>query len=215
MFEDIYKKIVNKPLMLVFDQYFNIQFYVKLNKDNSVVISDSFIKDYDKIYIKCRKLSTQNWEIISQQQNSQIREKLLLMFSLFQTNFLPIEFDQNNFVKLQTINKFLSINFKIIKKIIYKINQFYDDKRDSKYQSNLTLQFRRLYNSEKGIILRYKQISQYLHYCNFWQKLGLNYFQVKQLPHDVYRNFVMMMNIETQVKNAEIQKANKKLNSRR
>lgn len=214
-FNDLYQKIVNKPLTLIFDQYFQFQFYVKTNSDGFISIYDNKNKNADKLQIRCRKLSTQNWDIISQQQQNDIKQRLLLMFSLVQTNFIDVNFDQNGFVTYETLNQLTSLNVGIVKKIIHKIQQFYDDKKDSKYRSNIALQFKKLYNSDKGIVLKHKQISQYLSYCNFWQKLGLNYFQVRQLPHDVYKQLVMMMNIETQVKNAEIQKMNNKLKSRR
>lgn len=214
-FNELYQKIVNKPLTLVFNEYFTFQFYVQKNKDDSISIYDNFVKNSDKLQVRCRKLSTQNWDIVSQQQDSKIKQKLMLMFSIVETNFLKINFDQNGFVTIQSLNQLMTLNVGIVKKIIHKIYQFYNDDKDSKYRSSLTSQFKRLYSSDKGIVLKHKQIGQYLSYCGFWEKLGLNYFQVRQLPHDVYRQFVMLMNIQTQVKNSEIQKMNNKLKSRR
>ena len=214
-FDVLYSKIVNKPLTLVFNQFFSFSFYLIKNNDNSVQIFNDSVKNADKLQIRCRKLSTQNWDIVAQQENDETKEKLLLMFSLVQTNFLDIRFDENGFVTLETINQLLTLNVSIVKTIVRRIQCFYDDQKDAKYRSSIVSQFKRLYSSDKGIVLKHKQIGQYLNYCGFWQKLGLNYFQVRQLPHDVYKQFVMMMNIQAQVKNAEMQKLNNKMKSRR
>ena len=213
-FDKLYFKIVNKPLTLIFNQYFSFEFYVQKKGQCSINIFDVQQKNCDKLYVKCRKLSTQNWDIVADQQSNETKEKLLLMFSLVQTNFVDVKFDENGFVTLDTINQLLTLNFRIIKKIIKKIQNFYDEKQDAQYRSSITSQFKRLYSSDKGVKLKHKQIGQYLNYCGFWQKLGLNYFQVRQLPHDVYKQFVMMMNIQLQVKNAEIQKINNRIKHR-
>lgn len=215
MFKQLYSKVVNKPLTLIFNEYFQFSFYVKKNKNGSISIYDNYTKNTDKLQVRCRKLSTQNWDLISEQKQQLSKQKLLLLFSVVQTNFMNITFDQNRYVTLQCLDELLSINVGIVKKIIHKIEQFYQDKHQPKYRSNLSLQFKRLYNSDKGITLKYKQIGQYLNYCAFWQKLGLNYFDIQQLPHQVYKQLVMMMNIQTQVKNAQMQKLNNKLKSGR
>ena len=209
MFEELYQKIINKPV-IHFDQFYDIQFYTKLC-DNVITISDQKQKDFDCIQIKCRKLGKENWDMIFSQPNNDIREKLLLIFSIVKTNFMNIEIVQEC-MSLNSLNKLLKLNSVFVKYIIKKINEYITNIsfNDQNYRNKLLYQFRRLYHSEKGIILKYKQIGQYLHLCSFYDKLGLNYFDLQKLPYDTYRQLLMMMGIQTEVKNEQIREMNKK-----
>lgn len=213
-FKLLYKKIVNKPLMHHFDEYFDINFFVFKNEEkNTIEIKDNNDKNYDQFIIKCRKLSIENWDLINDQEDTNNRQHLMLMFSIVETNFMQITFDKYGFMNENILDDLLKLHVGIIKYIVKKINEFYNNGKDINYRKKLTAQFKRLYTSNQGVKLQYNQISDFLTYCNFWQKLGLNYFQVKQLPYDVYQTFSMLMSIEIQVKNAEMKKLTQ--NSRR
>lgn len=210
-FNQLYEKINNKSLV-VFEDYFNVQFYLNY-QDGFIQISQSQQKNFDYINIKCRKLTKQNWDTIKQQEDEFCRQKLLLVFSIVQTNFLQLKLTKNC-LQLQSLNKLLKLHPKILKFIIEKI---YDQSKyviTNQYRNKILMQFDKLYNSEKGIVLKHKQISNYLHLCAFYQKLGLNYFDLKKLPYDLYQQLSMMIGIQTQIKNRELQKINKKGKSR-
>lgn len=215
-FEEIYKDIINTPLLHHFNEYFDIEFFVFKNQESKKIkISDKEIKNSQKIHVKCRKLSIDNWDRFNEQQDLMNREKLLLMFSVVETNFMEINFDMYGFMTIQALNNLLTIHVSIVKQIVKKINKFYNQGKDPQHRKKLTAQFKRLYTSDKAIKLNYTEISDFLHYCNFWEKLGLNYFQVKQLPYDVYQSFLTLMSIEIQVKNAQMKKLTEKNRRRR
>lgn len=207
-FDSLYRKIINKPF-IKFDDFYYVQFYANM-KNDLVTISDKKEKGFDFFQIKCRKLSKENWDTIYCEQDNQVKQKLLLMFSIVETNFLSLTFE-DGCISLQSLKKILSLNVAIVKAIIYKINNYYkENQEDEGHRQKLLFEFRRLYNSDKGIVLKYKQIGQYLHLCSFYEKLGLNYFDLQKLPYDVYKQLLMMIGIETEIKNQQIRQINKK-----
>lgn len=213
-FNDLYKKIINKTLIVSFDQYFDFQFYVNMDENRELKIRATEFKGADRLQIKCRKLSLDHWQYISKNKENEIQQKLLLMFSIVETNFIKLQFDHKGFLLQKSLQQLLNIDCRIINYIIKKINKFYYNKDQQKYRAQVLTQFQKLYASEKGIVLKHKQISQYLQYCNFWEKLGLNYYDVKTLPYDVYKTLVMMLGVQSQVKNAQLRKLNAKTKRR-
>jgi len=210
--ENLYEKVINSNI-INFDEYFYINFYVTYGED-LLYISDNKKNNYDEILIKCRKLSYDNWLFLSSMDDLQDRENMLLIFSLVESNICEINLD-NNIISFQSLKNFLMLNNNIIKYVVDKINEQYHDEKEEYYKYELSKDFTRLYNSEKGVILEHKEISNYLILNAFWEKLGLNYFDIKKLPYDVYKQLSLMMSIETEVKNNSIResvKANKAKN---
>lgn len=208
----LYEKVVNSNI-INFDEYFYINFFVTYS-EGLLYISNENKNNYDEIHIKCRKLSYDNWSFLSSINNLQDRENMLLIFSLVEANICEINME-NNIISFKSLKDFLMLNNNIIKYIIDKINEQYYSEKEEYYKYELAKDFTRLYNSEKGVILEHKEISDYLVLSAFWEKLGLNYFDIKKLPYDVYKQLNLMMNIETEVKNNSIResvKANKTKN---
>lgn len=205
-FNSLYAKIINKT-SIVFDDFYYVKFYANMI-DSVVYIADQYTKDFDFIFIKCRKLSKENWDFIYQQQEQLDRQKLLLMFSVVELNFLQIEFN-NDYLTLESLNKILRLHPILLKHIVMLISKQAKIKYETP-RENLLAEFKRLYNSQRGIVLKYKQIGQYLHLCSFYEKLGLNYFDLKKMPYETYQNLLTLIGIQTEIKNDQIRSLNQK-----
>lgn len=195
--ESIYNKAINSNIIF-FDEYFYVEFYLKY--EDTLLISDCEYIDYDKVTFKCRKLSYDVWSFLSQIEDLQDKEKMLLIFSLIKSNICNFEVE-NNIITYESIKNFLRLNGNIIKYLINKINDQYFDENNNSYRHEISKDFSRLYHSDKGVILEHKEIGDYLMLQAFWEKLGLNYFEVKKLPYDIYKQLSLMIGVETEVKN--------------
>lgn len=205
-FNALYTKVINKT-SIVFDDFYYIKFYVNI-VDSIISISDQYVKDYDYICIKCRKISRQDWNFIYDQQEEINRQKLLMAFSIVDMNFLALQFE-NSYLTVDSIDKIFKLHPILLNHIVVLINQ-YSINRDVTPRDSLLAQFKRLYNSERGIVLKYKQIGEYLHLCSFWEKLGLNYFDLQKLPYETYENLLTLIGIQTEIKNDQIRSLNQK-----
>lgn len=216
--EKIYEKAINSNIIF-FDEYFYVDFYIHY-KDNLLDIKDECSTGYDYVIFKCRKLSYDIWLFLNQIEDFIEKEKTLLVFSLIESNICEIKLDKN-IISPESIKYFFKLNSNIVKYVLDKINNQYFSKKDEYYRYELSKDFSRLYNSEKGVILEHKEISDYLTLTAFWEKLGLNYFDIRKLPLDVYKQLSLMMSIETETKNTAIRdsaknnKNNNKGNNRR
>lgn len=202
----LYEKVLNSN-MIQFDEFFCFKFYINYEFDTLSI--DDNNNNGDEIFVKCRKLSYDNWCFLSNIEDLYEKEIMLLIFSLFETNICNIVLD-NNIISIDSIKSFLKLNSNIIKYITEKINKFYCDEKEEYYRYEISKDFTRLYNSEKGIILEHKEVGDYLTLTAFWEKLGLNYFDLKKLPYDLYKKLSLMMSLETEAKNNLIRDASNK-----
>lgn len=70
----------------------------------------------------------------------------------------------------------------------------------------------------KGVANPHSAISMYCNLSSFWEKFGLNYFEMQRLPHDIFIQLKTVLGNENTIKSREIDNANKqtnKANSRR
>ena len=137
------------------------------------------------------------WDLI-QQQDKQHRNKLLLVFSFIDSNCIDFAF-QHGFLRYDSLQQFLKLNPIIINFVLNEIQSKYKDYNQD-YRRNIAIQFNNLYNSKKGVVLKNKQIINYLTYSRFWEKLGLNYFDIKKLPYDVYNQLNLVIGVENEIK---------------
>lgn len=199
IYDDIYNSNIIK-----FEQFFYIRFFLKL-QDNQLFIYNEKQKNSDEICIKCRKLSCDNWQHIKEKDDAIDRTYTLLLLSLQDSNICELQ-KNNHIVSLQSFKKFMTLNPNIIRYIVDKINENYQQTKQQNYRYGLLKDFHRLYDSDKGVILQHKQISDYLMLTSFWEKLGLNYFDIKQLPFQLYKQLQLIMSVEMQVKNQHLKK---------
>lgn len=202
----IYEKVINSNI-IIFDEFFYIEFFLRFNGD-LLEISDKKMNGYDNAFFKCRKLSYDIWLFLNQIDDLQDKEKMLLIFSLIESNICHMELNKN-IITLESIINFLNLNTNIIKYVVEKINEQYFEQKEEYYKYELSKDFNRLYHSEKGVVLEHKEISDYLTLTAFWEKLGLNYFDIRKLPYDIYKQLSLMMSIETEVKNTVLRESTK------
>lgn len=208
-FKQLYDIIVNEQQALIqnnYVQYFDLSFFVILQSNGQIVVSKQFIKNSDQFKIKCQKINVDIWNLI-QQQDKQHRNKLLFMFSLIDSNFIDFKFNFG-FLSYQSLQILLNLNSIIVNFILNEIQDKYVV-YDRQYRNKLAQEFNRFYRSDKGMVLKNKEIIDYLTYSRFWEKLGLNYFDVKKLPYDIYNQFNLVIGIENQTKINQLSRLNK------
>lgn len=202
----LYERVLNSNV-IQFDEFFCFKFYVNYKSDILFINDEENIGD--EIFVKCRKLSYDSWCFLGNIEDLYEKEIMLLIFSLYETNICDI-YLKNNIISIESLKSFLNLNSNIIKHITEKINRFYYDEKEEYYKYEISKDFTRLYNSEKGIILEHKEVGDYLSLTAFWEKLGLNYFDLKKLPYDLYKKLSLMMSLETEAKNNMIRDASNK-----
>lgn len=210
--QKIYEHISNMSFIR-FNQFFDIVFFLK-KEDDHLQIYQQFQKNSDEIIIRCRRLSYDNLSFIINQQKRQDRQYILLMLSLVQSNICDIKLN-GDIIAYQSLKSFLSLNCNIVRYVIHKINQSYQYVKQQNYKYEINKDFARLYNSEKGVVLQHRQISDYLTLTAFWQKLGLNYYDIKRLPFEIFKQLQLMINTEMSVKNQIIRKQTQSINKSR
>lgn len=57
----------------------------------------------------------------------------------------------------------------------------------------------------KGVSNPHEAISMYCTFSGFWEKFGLNFFDMQRLPHDVYMKLKAVISTEINVKSAEFE----------
>lgn len=199
-FKQLYDIIVNQHQSLIqnsYVQFFDLSFFVLKQQDNSVIITKQLKKNSEQLKFKCRKINVDMWDLI-QQQDKQHRNKLLLVFSFIDSNFIDFAF-QHGFLRYDSLQQFLKLNPIIINFVLNEIQSKYKDYNQD-YRRNIAIQFNNLYNSKKGVVLKNQQIINYLTYSRFWEKLGLNYFDIKKLPYDVYNQLNLVIGVENEIK---------------
>lgn len=117
---------------------------------------------------------------------------------------LPIELKRNSNGSLS--DESYEIVMRMYPNIIkYFINRFENTLFLSEEDRNkITKQSAILFHPKsKGVNNPHEAISMYCNFSGFWEKFGLNYFEMQRLPHDVYMKLKAVMSTEMNVKSAE------------
>lgn len=169
-------------------------------------VSNKEKKGYDELVFICNKFSFDSWYVINNICGEDIvkRNICYLILSLRDCNLL----DLNGGVTRDNLNMLLKLSPCILYSLIHEIVKIYNFDDNSMF--DLRKEFSKIYGASGSVAINNAYIRKYLTLTSFWDKFGLNYFDIKNLPYDDYVMFSHCMNIESEMKNNEMKKLQNK-----
>lgn len=156
-----------------------------------------------QIWFQFHHFSYLYWRILQQECLEEVKgksffnsfkiKKFLINYLLCNTNIPGISFErqENGKLKTQSFNKIMKIHPRILGLILEQFDLFpkelsKDEERDIEKQCVL------LFGKGESVSNPHPFVMTYCNLVSFWDKLGLNYFDIMKLPNDIF-NFLKKM----------------------
>lgn len=137
-------------------------------------------------------------------------KKLMLKYMLIKWNLnVKLEFNKEGSLTDDCLKNILNIPANVISRIIWEYEQtFYINKKDYK---KLEVDAKKLFAPKsKGVDNPSKYVSLYCTLTSFWDKFGLNYFDLMKLPKTEYYGLKTVLRFENEAREKEYDQMNKK-----
>jgi len=116
---------------------------------------------------------------------------------------IKIERDGDRLCK-SSLDSIMRIHPRIMRIIMSKVSVFPDDlPKDEKMR--LDRQCSKLFGDGSGIMNPHEWISTYCNLTAFWEKFGLNYFDIMRLPHELFSHLKTVMSLESSCKSKHME----------
>ena len=178
------------------DEYFSIVFFAKFD-GVYISISDDEKFGYDKFEFVFRKLSNYSFDLIDEilegKRNIYKKNMIFLITCLYKCNLFQID----NFITKDQFEMLLKIHPAIVRRLV---NDFFKPYRiDDKQSFDIRREMNLLFNG-KGANVKNKYLKKYLSLTSFWEKMGLNYYDIQSLPFDEYYMYSLCINVENEIR---------------
>ena len=107
----------------------------------------------------------------------------------------------------ETLEQVLSIHPRILREIFYKFSIF-DGEKSPEEEKRISKECALIFGAGKAVNNPHQDIILYCDLVAFWDKFGLNYFDVQNLPKNVFYTLKKMIDNETSFRNKETKKVN-------
>jgi hypothetical protein len=199
-----------------------IKILAYLNSENFNDIREEKFENSEEIYFVFHELNKSIWQIIKSKSlkkeevkyqepyyyyDNNIYKKFLLEYLLIEWN-LGIKIEKNNRGRNTNIDTILNVHPSILEYFLVKFDEV--SFMSEEYREVICDQCLILFNkNSKGLRNAEQAISDYLDLTIFWDKLGLNYFDLKKLPHDAYESIKLILDKENEIKLKEMEQESK------
>ncbi len=195
-------------------------YYISCEEEKYPVICDKDDSD-EEIVFKFKKLTYEYWKFIESEMIE--KHKVKLMFGrediISSYNFtkmskhilqyvlkewsLPIElvFNENGVIEDECYEKIMAIHPNILKYFIESFETSLFLSADDK--DKMIRQSRSLFKDGNAVSSPHEAISAYCDLTAFWDKFGLNYYDLKNLPYELYLRLKTISQHEMTFKNIE------------
>ena len=205
-----------------------IEFEAYVDKNNFNNIQDKEFKNSEKVVFRFFELNETCSKLLKKEgirkhyfrgepfcyydylsYNSFILRNLLSWWSL------EIELERNEFGVLteECFERVMKIHPSILEHFLGLYDVAYDvsDTESQKIIDQCHNLFRR---GSKGVMDADDSISVYCSLTGFWEKMGLNYFDLQKLPDDLYNKLSLIMRKDNEIQAKELENMSKPSNSR-
>ena len=130
----------------------------------------------------------------------------LIDYLFYDTNFpeIHVEYGKDGRITDEVRKKIYQIHPRILSGILDKV-EIFSNKMPENEKKDLEKQCSMLFGDGKGINNPHKWITIYCMLSSFWEKFGLNYFDILKLPHETYQMLKHIMNLESTYKSKSIE----------
>ena len=185
-----------------------------------------------EIWFRFNKFSHLYWRIFEDECVDEIKgafyynfmkvKKFMLSRMIASTNFsdIVIEYGKDGRLVEQSYNAIMSIHPRILRCIMGKVDVFpralgKNEEREFEKQCSI------LFGKGEGVQNPHPYITTYCNLVAFWDKFGLNYYDIMSLPQELFRVLKLVMSLENtnksqameSMKNSANAKSNNKRNS--
>lgn len=218
-------KIVNRTKKFSED-YQIVKCWVYITKDKLYVYQEQKPNTM-QFYIKFFSMNHYFWNMIQQncvqtQQgnnekdlitiyNSRKLKQLIIKYMIKEWSFpYNIERNVDGSLTEETLQNFYKIHPRIIESLVdnYVYRSGFTDEEQGKIQKQCYL----LFDKGQGISDPHWSVSLYCDLISFWQKFGLNYFDIQMLPQDIYDGLRKVMSSQIEINNSKMSANNNKQN---
>lgn len=133
-------------------------------------------------------------------------KRFLLEYMLADTNvpWIVLRHEDNGKLSNRCLEQLLSLHPRILRCLFSKVSIFpeelsADEEREMEKQCAL------LFGKGEGIVNPHQWITTYCNLTSFWEKFGLNYYDVLSLPHELFVQLKRVMSLESTYKSQKME----------
>jgi hypothetical protein len=106
-----------------------------------------------------------------------------------------IEYGKDGRLTKESFNSVMSIHPRILRVVMNKVDVL-PKPMDKDEERELEKQCSKLFGRGEGVINPHQYITMYCNLVAFWEKFGMNYFDILKLPQDVFSALKKVMSLE-------------------
>lgn len=168
-----------------------------------------------EIWFRFNKFSHIYWKLFEDECIDEIHNALFYNFTklkrfmltrlLCETNFSDIEisYDSNGMLSKESYEQVMSLHPRILRCLMNKIDVF-PRKMKKNEEKEFEKQCHKLFGKGEGVQNPHPYITTYCNLVAFWDKFGLNYFDIMSLPQDLFIILKRVLSMESNSKSEEI-----------
>lgn len=132
-------------------------------------------------------------------------KRFMLERMLYDTNLpnIKVKYDQNGKLQKKVLDKIYKVHPRILRSIMDKV-QFFPNTLSKKENKEIEKQCAKLFGSGQSVSNPHEMIMTYCNLVSFWDKFGLNYFDIMKMPRDLYNSLKKIMTLESDFRNKQI-----------
>jgi hypothetical protein len=134
------------------------------------------------------------------------------MISATNIDGIRLEYDECGILTEKSYSDIISIHPRILRTLMGKVNVFPKQLAESE-EKELEKQCATLFGKGDGITNPHPYITMYCNLTAFWEKFGINYFDLLKMPRDLYKILKQVMSLETSNRSASINQMANSVNS--
>lgn len=169
---------------------------------------------YDISLVQWKRLEEECLQVVVENEHEQSffynfnKIKIFCLKYLLRNTNYPIDIvkGEDGLTK-ETMDKIFQIHPRILRELFYKVSVFEGEKTPEE-EKKLAKECALIFGAGKAVNNPHKDIILYCDLLAFWEKFGLNYFDVQRLPRSVFYSLKKMMNMDNDFKARETSKPN-------
>ena len=174
---------------------------------DNVMVYDEALPNTVEIWFRFNKFSHLYWKLFEEECVDEVKGFLYYNFTkvklfmirrmLSTTNFsdIRIEYGSDGVLSSESYNSIMSIHPRILRGIMNKVDVFPKPMKKSE-ERELDKQCSTLFGKGQGVQNPHPYITLYCNLAAFWDKFGMNYFDIMKLPQETFRVLKQVLSLE-------------------